>query len=53
MRRHSSVITRRGLLFSICCVISITVSKFVLQKLFFGIIAALLAFIIFFAVPAG
>ena len=35
------------------CIISITVSKSGLQKLFFGIIAAVLAFITLFAVPAG
>ena len=35
------------------CVISITVAKTVTQKVFFGVIAAVLAFITLFAVPAG
>lgn len=35
------------------CIISITVSKSGVQKLFFGVIAAVLAFITLFDVPAG
>ena len=35
------------------CLISITVTKSGLQKIFYGIIAAVLAFITLFAVPAG
>ena len=35
------------------CIISITVSKSGPQKLFFGVIAAVLGFITLFAVPAG
>jgi hypothetical protein len=35
------------------CIISFTVTKSGGQKLFFGVIAAVLAFITLFAVPAG
>ncbi len=42
-----------ALYYMLQCLISITVTKSGFQKLFFGVIAAILAFITLFAVPAG